>query len=143
MRATKTMLRILIVAQFVLGVCSMVVSEFAIPASTAALRARAEPFEYGLPLVFARMLMAFYIVIAVATVVSWIGLFVFWRPARPLFLVTMVLFLLPTLLGGPHVDDGLSGTLAEIVSIITGVILSLIYFSPLEDFYEKKQVDAA
>ena len=143
MRATKTTLRLLIVAQFLIGIGGLVVATFARPASTVALSDKAEPFEYGLPLSFATILLACFIVIAVAALVSWIGLFVFWRPARPLFLITTMLLLLPTLLGGPHVSDGLSATLWEVVSIITGVILGLVYFSPLKDLYEKKRVEAA
>jgi hypothetical protein len=142
MNAAKTTLRVLIVAQFVIGVSTMVLSPLATPAATAALRDKAEPFEYGFSPFVGGILLAIFIAFGVAVVVSWIGLLVFWRPARPLFAVTTLLLLFPTLLGGPHVDDGLSAMLGEMVSIITGAILALVYFSPLKDLYEKRPADA-
>src|SRR5262245_64121020 len=118
MHTMKTTLRVLIVAQFVIGLASLVVSQLAMPSSTAALREKAEPFEYGFSPFVGQILLVMFIMFMVVTVASWIGLFLFWRPARLLFVITTVLLLLPTLLGGPHVDSGLSAMLAEIVSII-------------------------
>jgi hypothetical protein len=137
----KTKLRVLIVAQFVTGVASLVVSQIATPSSTAALRDKAEPFEYGFSPFVGQILLAIFVVFFVAAVVSWIGLFLFWRPARLLFVITTLLLLLPTLLGGPHINAGVSAMLGEIVSIITGVILALVYFSPLKDLYQKRPTD--
>ena len=143
MRLTKTTLRTLIIAQFVLGIASIVSSELAASSLPDALRVASEHSEYDFSPAVLQTLLVIFILFVVLAVISWIGLFVFWRPARFLYFITVILLLLPTLLGGPHVGTGLSAMLAETVSIITGIILALIYFSPLKELYEKRQTDVA
>jgi len=72
--------------------------------------------------------------------VSSIGLFFFWRPARILYLITSVAGLLVTPFFGPYVDAGWGTTFDEAATIVSGVILALIYFSSLKELYEKPKV---
>ena len=69
--------------------------------------------------------------------VSSIGLFFFWRPARIVYLIATVAGLLLTPFFGPYVDAGWGTAFDEAAILVSGVILALIYFSPLKDLYEK------
>lgn len=73
--------------------------------------------------------------IVVATVVSVVGLFVFWRPARPLTLFLAVVGLSLTPLSGPVVESGLTCSFHDLTMVLQGVIITLAYFSPIKDFF--------
>jgi hypothetical protein len=67
---------------------------------------------------------------------SRIGLFVFWRRARTLYLVSLFLLLGLTPFFGPYVDAGWGHALDAAALILSGLILALIYFSPLSSNFE-------
>ena len=69
--------------------------------------------------------------------VSSVGLFFFWRPARILYLIVTVAGLFLTPFFGPYVDAGWGTALDEAAILVSGVILTLFSFSPLKDLYEK------
>lgn len=67
---------------------------------------------------------------------SSIGLFVFWRPARRLYLWSTIGGLALTPFYGPYLDAGWGQLFDGASMVICGVILGLIYCSPLRDLYE-------
>jgi hypothetical protein len=69
-----------------------------------------------------------------------IGLFFFWRPSRILYLISTVLGLLLTPFFGPVVDAGWGTAFDYAAMIVSGVILALVYFSPLKSLYERPAV---
>lgn len=69
------------------------------------------------------------ILILVLTVVGTIGLFLFQRWARPLYLVTTLASFAVVLLAGPSVEHAASETLGELAVLVSGVILGMIYFT--------------
>jgi hypothetical protein len=71
---------------------------------------------------------------------SSIGLFFFWRPSRILYLISIVLSLLLTPFSGPYVDAGWGTAFEDAAMIVSGVILALVYFSPLKSLYERPAV---
>jgi hypothetical protein len=79
--------------------------------------------------------LAAVIPLLVLLVVSWIGLWRLWRPARRLYFIATVssLALIPLL--GPHVDAGWSQLLGEMGSVVSGALLALLYFSPARRFF--------
>jgi hypothetical protein len=78
--------------------------------------------------------------VIILLLVSSIGLFFFWRPARMLYLIALVAGLLLTPFFGPYVDAGWGTTFEEAAVIVSGVILAPVYFSPLKDLYEKPKI---
>jgi hypothetical protein len=72
--------------------------------------------------------------------VSMVGLFLFWRPARPLYLVTTAAGLFLTPFFGPYVDAGWETAFGEAATIISGMVLALVYFSPLKELFEKPKI---
>jgi hypothetical protein len=67
---------------------------------------------------------------------SRIGLFVFWRRARTLYLVSVILLLGLTPFFGPYIDAGWGHALDGAALISSGLILAVIYFSPLSLDFE-------
>ena len=138
---TKTTLRLLIVVEVLLGIGSLVAYYLGEPSLPEALRT----FE---PEVFATagvnalgVVLGILVLLLIALFIAWIGLFLFWRPARLIYLVVTVLALAVMPFFGPYVETGLSYTLTEATSIVAGIILALIYWSPLRDLFEKPKAD--
>jgi len=89
------------------------------------------------------LLAMLFLVTLVCYTVSFIGLWRFWPPARWLFGTTILLSVLGTGLSGPTVMSALTSTLGYIESILSGLILALVYFSPIKEYFEKQPVEAA
>jgi len=62
---------------------------------------------------------------------SRIGLFVFWRRAREIYLVSVILLVGLTPFFGPHIDAGWGRALDSLAFISSGLIFAIVYFSPL------------
>lgn len=136
---TKRSLRVLIVTDLVLiavGVVIGIIGEAWLPEPLRAFeQARAEAdmttrdwilVGVGIPLI-------------IAVPVASIGLMCFWRPARPLYLASIVAAALLMPLGGPYITSGWAETLESVSLTVSGVVLAVIYFSPLRDLYARPQ----
>lgn len=64
-----------------------------------------------------------------------VGLILFRAWGRPVFLVYMAAELALSLLTGPHVSTGWTVFVGYVYSIVEGVILALIYFSPIRKMF--------
>jgi len=120
-------LRLLILADAVLVVAA-IVSDLATRGmlSPELLRALTE-VEEALPLV----LVLGGLLVLVLMVVAWIGLWLFWRPARTIYLASWVLGLLLTIFLGPYIETGITHALESLNSGVGGAILALVYFSEI------------
>lgn len=139
---TKGLLRTLIVAELLIAIISVVVSlftEFMLPEPLRAFLEAESEAEITMRDV---VMIAVGIPLIILLLVSSIGLFFFWRPARILYSLAVILGLAMTPFFGPYVDAGWGTTFEEASIVISGVILALIYFSPLRDFYEKSKITA-
>ena len=65
-----------------------------------------------------------------------LGLVLFRRWGRPVFLVYVAVELVLSLLTGPHVSTGWTVFVGYICSITEGVILALMYFSPVRKMFQ-------
>ena len=140
---TKRSLRILIVADLVLiavGVAVGIVGEAWLPEPLRAFeQARAEadmtPRDW--------ILLGVAIPLSIAVLVASIGLMCFWRPARPLYFASIVVAAVLMPLGGPYITSGWSEAFESVSLTVSGVVLALIYFSPLRDLYARPQTAAS
>lgn len=73
----------------------------------------------------------------IALVVSIIGLYCFWRFARPLTVIVWIIDLILQVFAGPTVDTGLATSLYELASVLNGIILAVIYMTPAKAWFEK------
>jgi hypothetical protein len=65
-----------------------------------------------------------------------VGLILFRTWGRPVFLVYIFAGLVVSLLTGPHIDTGWTVFVGYVCSITEGVILALIYFSPIRKMFK-------
>jgi len=74
--------------------------------------------------------------------ISFIGLYFFWRPARVLYCMSIAIGILIGLDPhyGPEVLPQLEGLLDNINSILSGVILCLIFTPPIKQLFANKTV---
>jgi hypothetical protein len=140
---TKRALRFLIVAEILLAIIGGVLTVF----TTSLLPEELQVYEQAVAEAdyTARewVLLGVGIALLVLVLISSIGLFVFWRPARLLYLMTLIVGVLLAPFYGPYVDAGWGTLFEEVAMIISGVILALIYYSPLRDLYERPRTAAS
>ena len=75
----------------------------------------------------------------IAAVVSWIGLWRLWRPARPIYLYLSIAGLLLTAFLGPSVASAVGSMFSDACTLTAGFILGLIYFSDLRHQFERRE----
>jgi hypothetical protein len=139
---SKGFLRTLIVTEICLGVLSIVVSLLTESSLPESLRTYVEAEAEADITARHIAMLATAIPLIILLLVSSIGLFFFWGPARILYLITIVGGLLLTPFFGPYVDAGWGAAFEDAAIIVSGVILALIYFSPLRTMYEKPTIAA-
>lgn len=83
------------------------------------------------------VLVAVSIPLLIALVVSIIGLYCFWRFARPLTVIVWLIALVLQVFAGPTVDSGLATSLYELGAVLTGIILAVIYITPARAWFGK------
>lgn len=75
--------------------------------------------------------------------VSVLGLWALWRPARLLYTVYLLCIAISVVLAGPVVESELTSVLSFMNTIISGLILGMIYFSPLRDHFDAPPLEKA
>lgn len=73
--------------------------------------------------------------------VSVVGLWFFWRPARLLYTLFLLALACAVAASGTVVESALTSVLAFMNTIIAGVILGLIFFSPLRERFDPPASD--
>jgi hypothetical protein len=139
---SKRFLRSLIVAEIAVGILYIIVSFFSEASLPAELRAYEEAQSEASLTRGDFVQLAVAIPLVIAALLARIGLFFFWRFARPLFLITLIADVLLTPLFGVSIETGWGQMLDQAAVVVSGVVLALIYFSPLRTLYEKAKEDA-
>jgi len=132
----KKLLRIMVIAQWITLVVSVVVMFITEQHLPAELRGYLERVaEEPISSVF-WISVLFLVLILVLYLVGSIGLFRFWKPSRGLYLVAAVGSILAVLGYGPTVESSWATFFGEVESILTGAIIALIYFSPVKEEFK-------
>ena len=134
---SKAILRILIVAEFILLIGApiiAVITEGSLPEPLRTYEAAHDSLDS------ADIIMGIFLLVVFA--VSRIGLIVLWRPARELYVWSMVAATFYTCFARAIVHTGLEDALVSSGLIVFGVVSALIYWSPLSDLYCAKQPQA-
>jgi hypothetical protein len=87
------------------------------------------------------LLATVYLVTLLLLIISLIGLWNFWPPARWLYGTTILLSVLLTGLSGPFVVSALTNTLGYIENVLSGLILAVVYFSPIKEYFEPRSAE--
>ena len=88
---------------------------------------------------FELVILAALVPLLVALVVSWIGLWRLWRPARRIYLLVLIAGVLLEAAMGPTVTSGPGAALSALQSAVSGFIVALIYVTPLSAAFERPQ----
>jgi len=81
------------------------------------------------------LLLLFLIVLLM---VSLVGLYCFWRPARTLYCGCLLVGVVQAVHLGPRVTTGWVAALDEVLSILSGVVLYMAFFSPVRERFGRK-----
>ena len=139
--ASKTTLRLLVAGEILLAIATIAASLLGQSSLPEALRTYEET-RFQDPSLSEGLLVLLPVVwLIVARGIAWIGLFVFWRPARMWYLLTSLggLAFVPFL--GPYVETSWSYLLNDVMLLLNGFLLALIYYSPLKELYARKPID--
>jgi len=133
---TQKNFRILLVLRWLLVIASVVASfatENSLPPELQSYLERVEnaPFANG-EIVLAVVDGTFVVFAVVLTV----GLFRFRRWAKTLLPMSYILGLVLIPVNGPYVESGWVSMLFYLDSLVDGIILTLVYFSPLKESFE-------
>lgn len=134
---SKSSLRILIITDLLLVALSIVVGIMGQSSLPEPLRAYEQAQSEAEMMPREWIVVGVGIPLSIAMLVASIGLMAFWEPARPLYLATVVVAILLTPLAGPYISSGWAQAIDGASLTITGVVLAIVYFSPLSDLYVK------
>lgn len=83
------------------------------------------------------VLLAVSVPVLVAAVIALIGLFRFWPLARPLVVTLTAAGIILGPFAGPVVEPGLAATFDSCSTVLGGMMLALLYFSPVANWFVK------
>jgi len=139
---TKNQFRSLVVFTFLLTILSIVYDFFYADAITEKLFVYQDILEPDWSDTKLYLLAGTISITVLAALAGFVGLLVFGNLARHLFLFACVLFLVITPFIGPYIASGVNQTLHDVVNLLSGLILALVYFSPVRNYFvsEIKQI---
>lgn len=132
-------LRTLIVCELLMFIITLVVDSMTLHQLPKAIQ------EYNQQLDSAPLttVQSFFAVVAIlmliSIVISWVGLWRLWRPARSIYTITLIIGILSSPFFDQTIMSPVAGSLDEIASICTGLILGLLFFSDARHHFDKKK----
>ncbi|MGD0616001.1 MAG: DUF4339 domain-containing protein [Verrucomicrobiota bacterium] len=136
-RLLKSRLRLLVCLEALFVICTIVMSAFAdslLPAQLQAYEASVSKAPHTL---IDWIGFALYIVLLPTALTATIGLLLSRKPARPLFLWTRITVVAITPLQGTNVEPGWAALFDAAAVLAAGVIIGMLYYSQLKEFYDK------
>ncbi len=141
---TKTTFRLLILAEILLRIGDGVADHFGESSLPEALRNF--PYENwydGASKTVLVTMAGCLALLVLGQIGAYVGLLLFWRPARALYLALVVgEILFTSFFSSFYVGPALSFGLAEASRVVAGVILALVYWSPVKALFERPVVAA-
>ena len=133
-RLLKGFIRILIAGDILCIVFSVWVSHYS------SLPEPLHAYKEGLIPAHSSLMLGLGTPVMLVWLISRIGLFAFWRPARMLYLVAEVSVLLLTpSLDNPHIASGWSQMFQDAEGLLSGCVLALVYCSPVRHLFRLQQ----
>lgn len=72
---------------------------------------------------------------------AYVSLISFMRPGRRLYILFHILSLAILPMAGPSTSTGWGGIFDGASITISGIVLAILYFTPLKEYFEKKKTD--
>ena len=74
------------------------------------------------------------------TIITAVGLYRFWPPARPLYIASMGLSFLIAPMAPPVVQTALASTAQSVGMLAVGLMIGLMYFSPVASEFRRARI---
>jgi hypothetical protein len=136
-RQLKSRLKVMVCMEALFVICTIVMSAFADSLLPAQLQAYEASVSNAPHTLIDWIGFAVYIVFLPIALTATIGLLLNWRPARPLFMWTRITVVAITPLEGTNVEPGWAALFDAAAVLAAGVIIGMLYYSQLKEFYDK------
>jgi len=130
----RTSFRTVVVAQLV----ATILADWATQATRTALPSPLREFTLAQPAP-APWLIGMGVVMIALTLITTVGLFRFWSPARPMYLASMALAYLVAPLAPVVVQTAFASTLFSLAALLAGLMVGLMYFSPAASEFRRRE----
>ena len=135
---TKTHFRILVVCELLLVLISGII-DWVFPDETVALLTKySDALESDWSNTQAILISGYLLVCVVYFLFSSLGLLLFWNSARLIYLLGFIIFMPVYFFAGVNVSSATGQALIDTTNVLSGVILALIYFSPVKLYFTEK-----
>lgn len=132
----QTMVRVLLTSEIALSIFGIVLAFFDRRLLPEELQAYYRSVAHQ-PLALSDVFWLYvYLSFAILCVVSWVALWRWARCSRLLYLLTCVIGIALSLFSGPSTGSALSSTLSNILTLISGIMLGILFFSDVRFHYE-------
>ncbi len=88
------------------------------------------------------LMTGYFLLALVWTFYTFLGLLLFWNSARHIYLLGFIVFLPMYWVAEVIVSSGVAQTLCDTAMVLSGFILALIYYSPVQSYFIKKSTPA-
>ena len=133
---TKRGFKLLIIVKWVLYILIAVVSLLAERFLPPELRSYIEGIRNSPATTEGWILFAVNIAFLLFVIVLSVGLFRFKKWAKNLLLPSYIIGILLTPFYGPNIQTSWSGSISYVSSLVDGMILALVYYSPVREMFE-------
>src|SRR5687767_3252488 len=132
MVSTKRLFRNLVLLDVFLGIIALVMVTMEPPFLPEPLQAylKAHQAEFDKSPNFLLGIITFLLLALM--IISTVGLYKFWRPARNLYLFSITGAYIIGPFFGPVVTSGISGTLSGLGNALSGILITMAFMSPLK-----------
>lgn len=135
---TKTHFRILVVCEFLLVIMSGIIDSVFPNETIALLTEYVEALEADWSDTKTIFFGGYGLLALIWVLYTFIGLLWFWDSARLLYLLGFIVFMPIYFFAGINVSSAIGQALADTGNVLSGVILALIYFSPVKSYFVEK-----
>ena len=139
MMRARAALRWLVIVSFLLGAFVIAVGFLQTPFLPEALQQFERDSAASTLSLRDLLLLCFAVPLLIFSIVVYVALWCGWRSGRRLYTISLVLSIPLCLMLGPQVESALLYTFEGVAWLVAGLILGLLYFSELRDFYEPQQ----
>jgi magnesium-transporting ATPase (P-type) len=136
---TKRLFRTLILTALFLSMAGAMVTSLTASLLPPEIQAYLDAASQDVPTSQVVLLVILFVVTIPLMCAAVVGLCLFWPPARGLYLWITIVSVALTPLFGPYCDYGWGQTFLAAADILEGVILALVYWSPVKDYFENPQ----
>lgn len=134
----KKQFEILVIITFLLSMLGAFYDLFWADDATKKIFEFSEKFDFNLSQLQYDFIKGLHTIASACFWIGFTGLLSYWNPSRFIFLAGLIIYLPTEIFLGTQVSSGPASFIFEIRSISTGVVLAIVFFTPIKQFYLNK-----